>query len=122
MEDNPVNREIGVGILRSAGVEVDTAANGELGIEAVRAGDYGAVLMDCQMPVLDGYEATRQLRREGFTLPVIAMTASVLASDRRKCLEAGMNDHVAKPIDVEELFSTLARWLPARPDVPENKA
>jgi CheY-like chemotaxis protein len=94
---------------------VETAGNGALGVEAVRRGRFDAVLMDCQMPVLDGYEATQQIRAEGYTeLPIIAMTASALESDRQKCLAAGMNDHIAKPIDIRQLFATLARWLPAR--------
>jgi two-component system sensor histidine kinase/response regulator len=115
VEDNPVNREIGVAIMRSAGIRVETAGNGALGVEAVRRGRFDAVLMDCQMPVLDGYEATQQIRAEGYTeLPIIAMTASALESDRQKCLAAGMNDHIAKPIDIRQLFATLARWLPAR--------
>lgn len=115
VEDNAVNLEIGMAILRGAGIQVSTAVNGELGVQAVRDGHYDAVLMDCQMPVLDGYEATRRLRAEGFTsLPVIAMTASVMARDRQECLEAGMSDHVGKPINIKELFTTLVRWLPAK--------
>lgn len=115
VEDNPVNREIGVAILRGAGVQVETAGNGLLGVEAVRNGTFDLVLMDCQMPVLDGYEATQRIRAAGFVeLPIIAMTASALESDRRKCLAVGMNDHVAKPINIRELFTTLAKWLPAR--------
>jgi signal transduction histidine kinase/DNA-binding response OmpR family regulator len=122
VEDNPVNREIGVSILRSAGARVDTADNGAAGVDAVRSGQYDLVLMDCQMPVMDGYEATRQLRREGLTLPIVAMTASALPADRRRALEVGMNDHVAKPIDIKELFQTLARWLPEPEEPPEKKA
>jgi len=79
---------------------------------------YDAVLMDCQMPVLDGYEATRRLRRQARwrDLPVIAMTASAIVGDREKALAAGMNDHIVKPIDVDQMYTTLERWLhPAAP-------
>ena len=74
---------------------------------------YDGVLMDCQMPVLDGYEATRRLRRQPqwHDLPVIAMTANAMVGDREKALAAGMNDHIAKPINVDEMYRTLARWV-----------
>ncbi|MEO8807980.1 MAG: response regulator, partial [Burkholderiaceae bacterium] len=81
-------------------------------------GRYDGVLMDCQMPVLDGYEATRRLRLQPQwqELPVIAMTADAMVGDREKALAAGMNDHIVKPIRVDEMFSTLARWVrPAGP-------
>ena len=78
-------------------------------------GSFDAVLMDCQMPVMDGYAATRALRQrpEWANLPVIAMTANAMAGDRERVLEAGMNDHIAKPIRIDDMFATLARWLPA---------
>ena len=77
---------------------------------------FDGVLMDCQMPVMDGYEATRQIRKiEQFTdLPVIAMTASAMESDRRKSISAGMNDHISKPIDPDSMFLTIAKWIKAR--------
>ncbi len=112
VEDNAVNREIATAVLERAGVQVTSAENGAFGVEAVEQGDFDLVLMDCQMPVMDGYEATRQLRANGYTdLPVIAMTANVLEQDRKLCMDAGMNDHVGKPIDITELFETLERWL-----------
>jgi CheY-like chemotaxis protein len=82
---------------------------------------FDLVLMDCQMPVMDGYEATRALRQRpyGRDLPVIAMTANAMVGDREKVLEAGMNDHIAKPIRVDELFATLARWIRKAPTRPE---
>jgi len=111
VEDNEVNREMAVEILSAAGLLVDTAANGLEAVERVAAG-YDAILMDCNMPVLDGFEATRRIRAQGQTdVPILAMTASVLLGDRELCLQAGMDDHVAKPIDVAELYGKLARWI-----------
>ncbi len=115
-EDNPINQQVAVELLQGAGVMVDVAANGEEALNAVQARGYDAVLMDLQMPVMDGLQATRAIRDlprlKG--LPIIAMTASVMAGDRDRCLEAGMSDHISKPIGIEQLMGTLARWLPAR--------
>ncbi len=123
VEDNAVNQEVACEILKGAGCRVDVADNGKLGVEAARTGAYDLVLMDCQMPVMDGYEASRALRAAGITdLPIIAMTANVQHGDRERCLEAGMSDHVGKPIELNELFSTLARWLPERGEQPPPAA
>ncbi|KIX12662.1 response regulator [Dethiosulfatarculus sandiegensis] len=113
VEDNEINQQVAREILEGAGVRVDIANNGQEGLEAIKTSDYHAVLMDVQMPVMDGYTASRAIRAdEQFTdLPIIAMTANAMAGDREKALEAGMNDHVAKPIDVGQLFSTLVRWI-----------
>ena len=113
VEDNEVNQEFALEILREAGAAVDVAGNGREALERVAGSTYDAVLMDCQMPVMDGFEATRQIRRDrrNAMTPVIAMTANAMAGDRERCLEAGMNDHVAKPIDVAVLFATLRKWL-----------
>jgi two-component system sensor histidine kinase/response regulator len=113
VEDNAVNQEIAVEILSNAGVRVDVANNGVEAIDKVQQTNYEGVLMDCQMPLMDGYEATRRIRTDARfrELPIIAMTANVMAGDRERCINAGMNDHVGKPIDVNELFSTLARWI-----------
>ena len=81
-------------------------------VEALERKTYDAILMDCQMPELDGYQTTREMRARGLTMPVIAMTANALASDRERCLEAGMSDHLAKPFGLADLWSLLARWLP----------
>jgi two-component system sensor histidine kinase/response regulator len=110
VEDNEVNRDMAEEILRAAGLEVDTAVNG---IEAVElaTGGYDAILMDCNMPVMDGFEATRRIRATGSKVPILAMTASVLLGDRELCTAAGMDDHVAKPIDVAELYGKLAKWV-----------
>ena len=113
VEDNEVNQEFAVEILREAGAAVDVAGNGREALERMAESTYDAVLMDCQMPVMDGFEATRQIRRDrrNAMTPVIAMTANAMAGERERCLEAGMNDHVAKPIDVAVLFATLRKWL-----------
>jgi signal transduction histidine kinase/DNA-binding response OmpR family regulator/tetratricopeptide (TPR) repeat protein len=117
VEDNSINQELARDLLGRAGVVVSIAADGREALDALAHERFDAVLMDCQMPVLDGYAATREIRRrpELEHLPVIAMTANAMAGDRDKVLEAGMNDHVAKPIRVDELFATLARWVRAAP-------
>ena len=113
VEDNDVNRELAEEMLTSVGLSVETAENGQQAVEAVRQKPYDLVLMDCQMPVMDGYEATRLIRGESrfASLPIIAMTANALPADRDRCLNAGMNEHIAKPIDVALLYSTLGHWL-----------
>jgi signal transduction histidine kinase/DNA-binding response OmpR family regulator/HPt (histidine-containing phosphotransfer) domain-containing protein/HAMP domain-containing protein len=113
VEDNPVNREFALEVLRRAGITVSVACDGQEALDQLARQRFDGVLMDCQMPVLDGYAATAALRRQPQwrDLPVIAMTADAMAGDRDKALAAGMNDHIAKPIDVAEMFATLARWM-----------
>jgi len=113
VEDNAVNRELVLEILDNAGIRADVARNGAEGVEMVGRSDYDGVLMDCQMPVMDGFEATRKIRADGRfdDLPIIAMTANALSGDREICLESGMNDHIAKPINVGHFFLTLSRWI-----------
>ncbi|MDK9725033.1 MAG: response regulator [Sterolibacteriaceae bacterium MAG5] len=113
VEDNDVNRELAIEILGGAGLTVEVAVNGREAVDMVAAHEYDGVLMDCQMPVMDGFEATRLIRadRRNDGLPVIAMTANAMAGDRESCLAAGMNDHIAKPIDVGQMFATLLRWV-----------
>ncbi len=113
VEDNEINQEVAIGQLEDAEAFVDLAENGEVALRMIRDNDYDAVLMDMQMPVMDGVEATRIIRLNPRfeTLPIIAMTANAMASDRILCLEAGMNDHIAKPIDPDQLFGVLLRWL-----------
>ena len=113
VEDNPVNQELACELLRRAGIEVVVADHGARALEMLDAQDFDGVLMDCQMPELDGYEATRRLRQDArwAQLPVIAMTADAMVGDRAKALAAGMNDHVSKPIKPGHLFDTLARWV-----------
>ncbi len=119
VEDQPVNQELACDLLQRAGLTVITAANGQEALEKLdTAGPFDGVLMDCQMPVMDGYTATERIRArtEWQTLPVIAMTASALASDRERVLQAGMNDHITKPLDLGQMFTIMARWIqPAHP-------
>jgi PAS domain S-box-containing protein len=137
VEDNEINQQVAKEILAGAGLNVTVANDGQEAVDAVKDSNYDAVLMDIQMPVMDGYEATKRIRKWEFgmrksevgsrnaeggsqasnlqpptsNIPIIAMTANAMAGDREKSLEAGMNDHVAKPIDTKELFSTLAKWI-----------
>ncbi len=124
VEDNELNQELAVELLRSAGMQVVVAANGREALDRFAAGEtFDGVLMDCQMPVMDGYEATRAIRRDPAfaALPVIAMTASALEGDRERVLAAGMNDHVVKPINVAQMYATIARWVkPLRPAIVEG--
>ena len=119
-EDNVVNQQVAVELLRSAGLEVEVASNGREAVERLRSETFDLVLMDLQMPELDGLHATRALRRlaNGASVPVIAMTANVFGEDREACFAAGMNDHIAKPVDPDVLYETVLRWLPARPSAP----
>jgi CheY-like chemotaxis protein len=115
VEDNEINMELAVAILTDGGLVVDTAENGRIAVDRLlQPGQaYDAVLMDVQMPELDGVAATREIRaaRPDGLLPVIAMTAHAYAAERQRCLEAGMNDHVAKPVDPAGLMRTLDRWI-----------
>ncbi len=113
VEDNLFNQEVATDLLEDAGLCVEIAEDGRAAIAKLSAVTYDIVLMDMQMPVMDGIEATRRIRRDLplAGLPIIAMTANAMASDRAKCIEAGMNDHVAKPIEPDELFRTLQRWI-----------
>jgi PAS domain S-box-containing protein len=113
-EDNPINQEVALELLRAAGLQADVADDGAQAVDKALALPYAAILMDVQMPGVDGLEATRALRRQGVTTPIIAMTANAFGEDRAACLAAGMNDHVAKPVDPETLYGTLLRWLPQR--------
>ena len=116
VEDNDMNREFALEILGRSGIQVDVASNGREALEKINCFHYDGVLMDCQMPVMDGFEATRRIRADGrfAALPVIAMTANAMTGDRERCAAAGMNDHVAKPIDIDLMFLTLARWIKPR--------
>jgi len=114
VEDNELNRELAQDLLRRAGVEVVWAANGREAVDILEEDPFfDGVLMDCQMPVMDGFEATRVIRdRLGLKeIPILAMTASAMSSDRDEALAAGMNDHIAKPIDVHSMLATMAHWM-----------
>jgi two-component system, sensor histidine kinase and response regulator len=117
VEDNEINQQVASEILAAVGVLVTVANNGQDAVQAVAANDFDAVLMDVQMPVMDGYEATRRLRQDPRfqALPIIAMTAHAMAGDREKSLAAGMDDHVTKPIDPEALFRTLEQYVAKQP-------
>ncbi|MEW5786989.1 MAG: PAS domain S-box protein [Pseudomonadota bacterium] len=120
-EDNPINQDVARAMLGLAGLEVDLAEDGEQALELGRRQIYDLVLMDMQMPRLDGLAATRALRAlPGWArVPILAMTANAFSEDRQRCLEAGMNDHVAKPVDANLLYATLLRWLgPGRAPMP----
>ncbi|ANC92747.1 hybrid sensor histidine kinase/response regulator [Azospirillum humicireducens] len=113
VEDNLVNQQVACGLLELVGIEAMVVGSGEEALQCLREVKFDLVLMDVQMPGLDGYETTRLIRRELelSSLPIIAMTAHAMAGDRERCLDAGMNDHVSKPIDPEALYAALARWL-----------
>ena len=113
VEDNEINRDLAAELLGRIGVVVDMAHNGREALERLEHAAYDAVLMDCQMPEMDGFEATQRLRQQPRwrDLPIIAMTANAMLGDRERALAAGMNDHVAKPINVAHLYATLARWV-----------
>jgi CheY-like chemotaxis protein/HPt (histidine-containing phosphotransfer) domain-containing protein len=113
VEDNEINQQVAREILEGAGLNVALAADGQEGVNAVKENNYDAVLMDVQMPVMDGYAATREIRKDKSfkDLPIIAMTAHAMAGDEDKSLQAGMNGHVTKPIDPDQLFATLQKWI-----------
>ena len=113
-EDNPTNQRVATLMLRRIGMSVDVVANGIEALEAIDRIAYDLVFMDCQMPEMDGYEATRRLRSSGSTraaMPVIALTANATEDDRRLCLDAGMSEHIAKPVRDEDLRRVLGHYL-----------
>jgi PAS domain S-box-containing protein len=121
VEDNDLNQQVACEILQDAQFLVDVVGDGAAALERVRqAGQvYDMIFMDVQMPIMDGMEATRQLRAMGYTLPIVAMTANAMPGDRERCQEAGMNDHLSKPIEPEQLRAMLLRWI--RPDAARSR-
>ncbi len=125
-EDNAINLEVAVALLSSVGLVTDTAQNGRLAVKMARENDYDLILMDIQMPELDGLEATRLIRStvasqtSNETIPIVAMTANVFKEDRQACMEAGMEDFIAKPVEPGNLFSTIIKWLPAPDGAPDT--
>jgi CheY-like chemotaxis protein len=115
VEDNRTNQKVAQKMLEGLGYTADLQGNGQLGVDAHAAAPYDLILMDCQMPVMDGYEASRAIRAlkgEGGTVPIIALTANALEGDRERCLAAGMNDYLTKPLKRERLRTALEQWLP----------
>ncbi len=120
VEDNPINQKVAQSLIKMLGLECETADHGGIAIEKMRAGDIDLVLMDCQMPIKDGYTATTEWRQHEAAnnlspLPIIAMTANAMAGDRQKCLDSGMDDYLSKPVDRRLLESSLALWLERSP-------
>ncbi len=118
VEDNPANQQVARLMLQKIGCRVDTAVNGVEAIEKVKAGSYDLILMDCQMPEMDGYEATRRIRRlekgRSAHVPIVAVTAHAMTGDREKCLSVGMDDYATKPIRREALRAVIERWVPMK--------
>ena len=119
-EDNPVNQEVALSMLELLDCRVDVAATGREAVEAVGRVQYDLILMDCQMPDLDGFEATQTIRASTQrTIPIIALTANALQGDRERCLEAGMDDYLSKPFNQARLQDVLRRWLGKTSEVGE---
>ena len=113
VEDNELNQEVAMGLLEDGGFTVHIANHGQEAVDMITKNTYDIVLMDMQMPVMDGVTATIEIRKieKNKDLPIVAMTANAMQQDREKCTDAGMNDHVAKPIDPDELFRALLKWI-----------
>ena len=120
-EDNPINQEIALAILESAGIFIEIASNGKEAVEAVYRMNFDAVLMDIQMPEMDGYEATKIIRRDSKfkSLPIIAMTAHAMKGDEEKCIEAGMDGYISKPINDESLIKIIEQHLAKQKSKPD---
>ncbi len=120
VEDNRINQRLACKLLEGRGYRVTLAENGQLALDALAHASFAVVLMDMQMPVMDGLEATRRIRaREAASglarTPIVAMTANAMQGDRERCLAAGMDDYLSKPINADELSRQLERWAQARP-------
>jgi len=117
VEDNLTNQKVASMMLKGLGLTADVMANGQLGLDAHATAPYDVILMDCQMPVMDGYEATRAIRSldsEARHVWIIALTANALEGDKERCLAAGMNDYLPKPLKRDRLLAALEQWLPAQ--------
>ena len=116
VEDNSINQDIIIGLLEDSGIVIDVAENGELGLKLFNEKSYELILMDLQMPVMDGYEATRKIRLQDNEIPIIALTANAMQEDVEKTQKVGMNEHLNKPIKVEKLYETLLKYITAKSD------
>jgi CheY-like chemotaxis protein len=125
-EDNPVNQEVAVGMLESLGLTVDVAGNGREAATRAAERRYDLILLDCQMPELDGFAATTEIRRlekaTGYRVPIVALTANALDGDREVCIAAGMDDYLAKPFSREQLTAVLKRWIAGSGTAPAGSA
>jgi CheY-like chemotaxis protein len=118
VEDNDINQELCQDILNSFEVKIEVANNGQEALLLLANRDFDVILMDCQMPVMDGYEATRQIRKQDKfrNIPIIAMTANAMSADRKRVLEVGMSDHLPKPFNPDKMIITLAKWIQRKPN------
>ncbi|MDI6796657.1 MAG: PAS domain S-box protein, partial [Desulfatibacillaceae bacterium] len=124
-EDNLTNQQVALGILKKLGFGADAVTDGQEVLEALKSAPYDLILMDCQMPVMDGYETSRRIRNSGMNfkdIPIIAMTAHAMAGDREKCLEAGMNDYISKPVSPQLLFEAIEKWSRGKEKNPQKEA
>jgi len=112
VEDNQINQEIITGLLENSTIQLDIASNGKEAIEKFKSNRYTLILMDIQMPIMDGYQATKIIRKEDKKIPIIAITANAMKEDIKKSKRYGMNSHINKPIEVEELYETILRYTP----------
>lgn len=122
VEDSAINRRFIELMLSKAGIQVTSAENGQVGMEMARDGEYDAILMDMQMPVMDGFQATTRLRQQGEPKPIIALTGHATEKDRQRCLEAGCDDHLTKPLDARGLLDALERAVATAPSVSAEAA
>ena len=114
-EDNQLNQRIAVGLLKKLGLSTDVVANGRQAVEAVKKKRYALILMDCQMPEMDGFEAAAIIRNRSASsprVPICALTANAMEGDRERCLSAGMDDYIPKPISLDKLAEIVSRWIP----------
>jgi two-component system, sensor histidine kinase and response regulator len=114
-EDNPINQKVALGLLKGLGLDADIAANGRQAVEMWAVAPYDLIFMDCQMPEMDGYAATAEIRRRespGTHLPIVAITADAMEGNPERCRAAGMDAYISKPVRVEALSAVLRQWVP----------
>ena len=122
-EDNMINQRVGKLILQRAGFNIDLAADGVETLEAHKKEPYDLILMDCQMPIMDGFEASRAIRRLSLPQPaIVAVTANALVGERERCIKAGMDDYLSKPFQAEQLVAVVLKWIDLRRTAKEQAA